>query len=258
MLVRDRPQGGIEILLVQRHASMGFMGSMHVFPGGKVCADDGSPKLAALIADGDPDARHAVWGEEIDAAASRARAIAAIRETFEEAGVLLGRGEALRDLAPLRSALLAGAPFAELLEQHALTLELGALQPLSRWITPASERTRFDTSFYVARAPHAQEARHDETENVACDWFAPADAIASSHRGAIRLAPPTALTIEAFAGARSADEALAIAARRPPPVILPILQRQGDDVVILYPGDPDHPVPVPAFPGPTRRVLRRV
>jgi 8-oxo-dGTP pyrophosphatase MutT (NUDIX family) len=55
VLVRDRPQGGIEILLVQRHASMGFMGGLHVFPGGKVCADDSSPNLTALIADGDTD-----------------------------------------------------------------------------------------------------------------------------------------------------------------------------------------------------------
>lgn len=257
MLVRDRPQGGIEILLVQRHASMGFMGGMHVFPGGKVCADDASPRLATLIAERDAEHSQAVWGAEIDAAAARARAIAAVRETFEESGVLLVRGEAPADLAALREALLAGADFAELIGGHGLTLDLAALQPLSRWITPESERTRFDTSFYVTRAPEGQFARHDERENIACGWFAPAEAIASSRRGAIRLAPPTALTLDGFAEATCADEALAIAARRPPPVILPILRREGDDIVILYPGDPDHPVSTPAFSGPTRRVLRR-
>ena len=257
VLVRDRVPDGIEILLVQRHAGMGFMGGMHVFPGGKVAASDASPLTSACVDAGTADPALCGWGPELDPLAVRSRAIAAIRETFEEAGVLLGCGAAPADLGELRARLLAGAAFHELLAGCGLRLELRALQPLSRWITPETEGTRFDTSFYVARAPEAQQADHDRGESVASGWFAPTDALDQSRSGRIRLAPPTALTLEGFLGVRSADEALAVAASRPPPVILPILRVLGEEWVILYPGDPEHPVQTPAFAGPTRRVLRR-
>jgi 8-oxo-dGTP pyrophosphatase MutT (NUDIX family) len=261
VLARDGERGGIEVFLVQRNGSMGFMGGMHVFPGGKVCAADDSARMRELIADHDDHACHCVWGDDVTAPHSVARAVAAVRETFEEAGVLLAERRSLTRagarLAELRARLLAGETFDALLEQAKLRLELGALQPLSRWITPASERQRFDTSFYVARAPHDQNADHDRTESIAGGWFAPEQAAAAAREGQIRLAPPTALTLESLAAVASVDAALALAASRPPPIILPILLTIGAEVVILYPGDPEHPVAEPAFAGPTRRVLRR-
>jgi 8-oxo-dGTP pyrophosphatase MutT (NUDIX family) len=257
VLVRARAAGGIEILLVQRHAGMGFMGGMHVFPGGKVSADDASSRAIARVEGRPGPSESALWGPELDPAAVRARAVAGIRETFEEAGVLLGCDTGRHDLADLRSRLLAGEAFSDLLEARGLTLELRALQPLSRWITPETEGKRFDTSFYVARAPAGQTADHDRKESVASGWFTPGDALHASRSGQIRLAPPTALTLEGFLEARTVDDALALAASRPPPVILPILRVLGDERVILYPGDPEHPVATPAFAGPTRRVFRR-
>lgn len=262
VLARDRARSGIEVFLVQRHGSMGFMGGMHVFPGGKVCGADGSDRVRGRIADLAPNASlHHVWGEGVSAGAAVARAVAAVRETFEEAGVLLcgyaARASADR-LAELRAALLSGADFGELLERADLAMELAPLQPLSRWVTPDGERVRFDTSFYVARAPTDQCATHDGSESIAADWFAPAHALAAARDGRLRLAPPTALTLESLREADSVEAALAMAARRPPPLVLPIIRTTGGSVMILYPGDPDHPVREPAFEGPTRRLLRRV
>ena len=261
VLARDAARGGIEIFLVQRHASMGFMGGMHVFPGGKVGPEDDSERMRAQIANCHDHARQCPWGEDVAAPESLARAVAAVRETFEEAGVLFAVRESLAGAggrtAELRARLLAGEPFDALLEQAGLQVDLGALQPLSRWITPASERQRFDTMFYVARAPDGQDAEHDRSESIAGAWFAPEQAAAAAREGRIRLAPPTALTLESLAAVASVDAALALAASRPPPTILPILRTVESDVVILYPGDPEHPVAEPAFAGPTRRILRR-
>jgi 8-oxo-dGTP pyrophosphatase MutT (NUDIX family) len=261
VLVRDGAQGGIEVFLVQRHGGMGFMGGMHVFPGGKISPGDGGERMRARIVDHEHEhPRHCVWGSDVPADESIARAVAGVRETFEEAGVLLAEPGSLarprEPLGTLRARVLAGEAFVELLEQAGLSLALAALQPLSRWITPASERQRFDTTFYVARAPHDQRADHDRQESIAGDWFAPEQAARAARQGSIRLAPPTALTLESLSGAASVDEALALAARRAPPTVLPIMRTIGSDVVILYPGDPEHPVSTKAFDGPTRRVLR--
>jgi 8-oxo-dGTP pyrophosphatase MutT (NUDIX family) len=262
VLARDRAAGGVEVFLVQRHGSMGFMGGMHVFPGGKVSSADGGERMCARIADYADHARHCVWGDDVPAADVVARAVAAVRETFEEAGVLLAERSSLaaacERIAELRGRLLAGEAFDALLEEAQLQLELAALQPVSRWITPASERQRFDTSFYLARAPHDQQAAHDRGESVAGAWYAPEDAADAARAGRIRLAPPTALTLESLAGLPSVDAAIAQCAQRPPPTVLPILRALGSEVVILYPGDPEHPVSTAAFAGPTRRVLRRV
>jgi 8-oxo-dGTP pyrophosphatase MutT (NUDIX family) len=206
-------------------------------------------------------AQPGAWGDDVDADAVLARAVAAIRETFEEAGVLLAASAAQpltpSSLSEMRARLLDGDDFGALLEQAELALELSALQPLARWITPESERTRFDTSFFLSRAPADQVACHDSKESVAGDWFAPAEALEAARHGRIRLAPPTALTLEGLLSAGSVDAALQLAASRTPPVVLPIIRAEGPEVVILYPGDPDHPVSRPAFAGPTRRVLRR-
>lgn len=261
VLTRDGAGSGIEVFLVQRQGSMGFMGGMHVFPGGKLCGADRSDRVRARIADlGSHAGRHQVWGEGVDAGDAVARAVAAVRETFEEAGVLLHRSgiQASADLlVQLRANLLSGADFGELLDRTGIDLELASLHPFSRWITPEAERMRFDTSFYVARSPGAQHATHDGRESMAGDWYAPAAALAAARDGRLRLAPPTALTLESLREATSVESALAIAARRPPPTILPIIRTRGSEVVIFYPGDPEHPVRTPAFEGPTRRVLRR-
>jgi 8-oxo-dGTP pyrophosphatase MutT (NUDIX family) len=256
VLARDGADG-LEIYLVQRHGSMGFMGGMHVFPGGKVAASDASPHMRARLECGVEGSRHEQWGDEIDRDAALHRLVAAVRETFEEAGVLVVDAPSSRDFAELRARLLAGEDFGRLLEQAGLKLQPALLEPLSRWITPESEPTRFDTTFYVARAPSGQEAAHDTQESVAGVWLAPSRALESSAAQKIRLAPPTARTLETLADASSVDAALALARSRPPPSILPIIRSVGSDVMIYYPGDPEHPVKTPFLKPPTRLVLRK-
>lgn len=261
VLARDALQRGIEIFLVQRHGSMGFMGGVHVFPGGKVSASDTTTSMRARVQDADNAAAHALWGDGVEADGNLSRAVAAVRETFEEAGILIAqdrRGTALGiTLSDTRARLLAGEDFATLLESADLALRLSMLVPLSRWITPESEPMRFDTNFYVARLPEGQEASHDLKESIGSGWLRPADALLASSEGRIRLAPPTTRTLEGLRDVESVEAALALSSSRPPPVILPILRTLGKEVVVLYPGDPEHPNPTPAFEGPTRLVLRR-
>jgi 8-oxo-dGTP pyrophosphatase MutT (NUDIX family) len=255
VLLRDGATG-VEVFLVQRHGSIGFMGGMHVFPGGKVADSDARAEVEAHSQDAACVDRHA-WGDGVDRDASFARAVAAIRETFEEAGVLLCAQAIGPGAADARARLLAGAPFADVLAELRVKLQLNALQPLSRWITPESEPVRFDTSFYVARAPSDQVADHDRTESIAALWVSPTGALQRAEAGEIRLAPPTARTLEGLAGVSSVEAAIADAARRAPPLVMPVIRTVGDEVVIYYPGDPEHPVAEPALSGPTRYVLRR-
>jgi 8-oxo-dGTP pyrophosphatase MutT (NUDIX family) len=255
VLLRDTAHGAPEVLLVQRHGGMGFMGGMHVFPGGKVAQGDASAVMRAQTEDaGACVARHA-FGPDIAEDDAFARAVAAVRETFEEACLLFTSG--VCDLAALRAELLGGLELGALLAREGHRIQLTALQPLSRWITPESEPVRFDTTFYVARSPEGQDAAHDQTEAIAAAWFTPEGALAASAADEIRLAPPTARTLEALLDVRSVEDGLAQARSRPPPVILPILRAQEDGMVVLYPGDPEHPVRERALPGTTRVVWRR-
>jgi 8-oxo-dGTP pyrophosphatase MutT (NUDIX family) len=258
VLARDAARGeGIEVFLVQRHAAMRFMGGMHVFPGGKVAGDDGSAAMRARVIDAHLAARDDAWGSGVEVGAALTRAVAAIRETLEEAGVLLGTERALPELEDARRRLHAGHAFADVLAALNVGLRIAHLQPLSRWITPESEPMRFDTSFYLARAPLDQQAACDERESVAALWIAPSAALKAAQHNEIRLAPPTAATLQALSTASSVEAALADAARQTVPVILPIIRRVGDDLMVLYPGDPEHPMPGPSLAGPTRRVLRK-
>ncbi|MFI5307181.1 MAG: NUDIX hydrolase [Polyangiales bacterium] len=257
LLRDDGPSREVEVFLVERQRSMGFMGGMHVFPGGKVSVGDTSTALQARIVDREHGARAEPWGHGVDAAAAAARAVAAIRETFEEAGVLLAKDCASADLAAMRERLLAGEDLAALLEHFGLWLELSLLQPLARWITPAREPVRFDTSFYLARLPTGQVAGHEEKESASGLWLSPSRALEASQAGRIRLAPPTARTLETLLFASSVDAAFEAVAARPLPVVLPVMRTVGDQLVILYPGDPEHPEPKRALDGPTRYVFRR-
>lgn len=257
VLARDCAEGGVEIFLVQRHGNLGFMGGMHVFPGGTLSPDDLGEHMRSRILDAAEERVVRPWGASIDRERAIGLAVAAIRETFEEAGVLLCPAADATTLAPLRTRLLAGGDaFPALLEEAGLVLCLDVLTPLSRWITPALEPKRYDTLFFLARAPVAQHAAHDERETIAGVWLSPDAALAKSRQGEIRLAPPTARTLEGIRSAASVDAALARAARGTPPRIEPIIRVSGDEVWILYPGDPEHPEAEAVFEGPTRVVLR--
>lgn len=249
LIARDTDDG-VEFLLGQRSASLRFMGGAHVFPGGGVQASDRSAAATRCVS-----VAALPWPGLADLEHDRAHVFACIRETLEEVGLLLGSAIATEQLVELRAETRSDRDFAECLAKRGLSLDLSTLVPLIRWITPQSEPVRFDTRFYVARAPEDQHAEADARETVGVIWRTPRAAIEDAERGVMRLSPPTRRTLQEIAHVSSVSELLARARAGTPPTIEPILRIIDGKRMILYPGDPDHPIPSPALGGPVRSLF---
>lgn len=211
ILLREGPQ----VYLLRRKPTMAFAPGMHVFPGGSVDPRDTAPGLA--WAGPDP----AEWARLLDVPEPAARGLvcAAVRETFEESGVLLAGPDehaVVADTTGLeaeRLALLAGRlSFAELLTGHGLVLRSDLLRFWARWITPEGAPRRFDTRFFVAALPPGQRTRDVGGEADRVVWLPPAEALRRADRGEIALMRPTRHTLREVAG--YADVAAVLAARR--------------------------------------------
>ena len=220
--VGDAPQ----ILVVERSAKMAFAAGALVFPGGRIDAEDRS--LAAAL--GRPD----------DAAK-----VSAIRETIEESGV----APALHgDLSPslglaLQQSLIDGAPFADLLAGHGLTLDLDALVPFARWLPAFAHARTFDTMFFLAPAPSGNwPPRPQPGECAAAEWATPVDLIARIDRGDASAIFPTKRNLERLA--RHADFAAAIADADAYPVdtITPWIEEVAGQRHVCIPADCGYPV----------------
>jgi 8-oxo-dGTP pyrophosphatase MutT (NUDIX family) len=254
LLLRDG-RAGLEVFMVRRHGRSAFMANAHVFPGGTVDPQDMEPALWERTRGRSASDAAGALGEE-DEGRALGLFCAAVRETFEEAGILLGRLERpAAGVEAARQRLLAGDPLAAVLGSLQALVELDRLVPHSRWITPEVEPRRYDARFFMAVAPPDQTARHDQVETTAGVWLEPRVAIERERAGQIHLPPPTLRTLEAIAGHPSSDAALAEAAARRPPTIAPVFREMGGQVVLCLPGDPGHPVAEPGLPGPTRLVL---
>jgi len=243
MLVRDAAgSDGIEVFLMQRSRS-GVFGGLHVFPGGKVDAADGSFHWATAP-DG-PDDAHSSGTLGIERG-GLAYWIACIRECFEEAGVLLARradGEFLElresdrrtRFEQWRDRLNAGESGAlrEMCQAEDLRLATDRLAYAAHWITPVDQPRRFDTRFFVAQAPDHQEALHDGRETVASHWIRPEDALVAFERGDLKLISPTFKNLQALCGHGSSESVLnSVRAIDPAtiPTILPRVRRRGDRI----------------------------
>ena len=229
-----RPAGagaGVEVLMLRRVAAMKFAPGAYVFPGGSVDPAD----YEAAVGWHGPDP--AEFGARLGASAEMARALvcAAVRETFEEAGVLLAGapdgGPVADPSGPSweadRAELAAGAvTLAELLSRRGLVLRADLLVPWARWITPEGEPRRFDARFFAAALPAGQRATGHAAESDHIAWLRPGDAIESARAGQISMLPPTATTLHDFAVAGAVDGGDAVAGilgRRP--VIEPVVPR---------------------------------
>src|SRR5499427_10032032 len=209
--------GGFEVYMLRRKPSMAFAPGAYVFPGGSVDQRDADEELAWA----GPDVDH--WGQVFDAPRELARALvcAAVRETFEESGVVLAGPSAESVVADTtgpdweadRQALLdRSLSLAELLARRRLILRSDLLRPWSRWITPAAEPRRFDARFFAAALPPGQRTRDVGGEAAAVQWITPAAAIEAARARQIDLWLPTAVTLAELAD--FPDATAVLAARR--------------------------------------------
>ena len=255
LLVRDADAGGVEVFMLRRTFNAAFASGMFVFPGGKVDDVDGVDEIAELC-DGLTDARaSSLLGI---ANGGLAYWVACIRECFEEAGVLLARHETTGDVVRFDDEATAqrfeverenihdgSVALLDLCKREGLRLTTDDIHYVSHWITPMGEKRRFDTRFFIARAPQAQEPLLDDGETIESFWISPQEAIERAHEKDLMLMPPTKANIEFLLPFKTADEVLAAAAQvGMPQTILPKLKIDADGRVvgIAMPGDPEYAV----------------
>src|SRR5262245_28574200 len=208
---------GPEMFMVRRHQDTAFMGGAYVFPGGRVDAHDHDGSDAWC--DGVAHAASQLSG--LDTETAVAYHVAAARELFEEAGVLLARDAGghfvslagndvhARFKAYRHDVHSGGATLQSIAEREQLRLALDALVLFAHWVTPPIDTRQFDTRFFMARLPPNQTPAHDESETTHSSWLTSADAIAQSVRNDIVLPPPTWATIRELEAFTSVDEAMA-------------------------------------------------
>ncbi|AVS97136.1 MBL fold metallo-hydrolase, partial [Paracidovorax avenae] len=206
LLLRDAPGGGLEVLMTRRSPQASFAPGAYVFPGGAIDAQDAEAATHAHV-----DHRPAQAGERIT------QAVAAIRESFEELGVLLarhadGRFADARDIA----ALDRGAPFVAQCAARGLRLAADAVFLLAHWTADRDLPRRFDVPFLVARMPQGQEPVADETEQFEPVWVRPRDALDRHAAGRFFMIFPTIRTLERLAEFAGADAVLAAVAHEQP------------------------------------------
>ncbi len=213
MLLRDGA-GGLEVYLLRRVTSMAFAAGMYAFPGGGVDPRDADADLAWT------GSTVEVWADRLGVSPELARALvaAAVRETFEEAGVLLAGPSPDAVVGDMRDesweadrlALLdRSQALSELLETRGLVLRADLLRPWAHWITPEFEPRRYDTSFFVAALPAEQQTRHVGGEADRVVWMRPADVVQGYLDGELGMFPPTLVAVSELAAFDSVAAALA-------------------------------------------------
>lgn len=217
ILLRDagRSSGGIEVLLVQRHARSAFLPGAHVFPGGVVEEADFAPEMGLRCQGLSFDQAHRIIEDVSPPEKSLGFFVAAIREAFEESGILLAHGQ--RPIDGMQMVRLGGfrakananpSSFVSLLRDEGLELAAGRLSYFAHWITPEVLPIRFDARFFVAAAPPGQEASADGKETVGARWICPHDALEEHRKGTLKLAPPTFNSLTELATFRTVDKAI--------------------------------------------------
>jgi 8-oxo-dGTP pyrophosphatase MutT (NUDIX family) len=247
MLVRDAPD--LEVFMLRRNLRSDFVGGAYVFPGGGVDDHDRFSDLEAVCtgrSDADASAQLGV------ASGGLAFWVAAIRESFEEAGVLLAydHDELVRFEDPAvverfadhRAEVDRGdRRLIEVCQSEGLRLAVDTMYYFSHWITPEGPTRRYDTRFFVARAPEAQVPLHDDHEVIANLWVRPSEALAAHRAGEFEMIFPTVRTLLALERFETADELLAAAAAiSEVPTILPRIVQDDGGVRIVLPGDPGY------------------
>lgn len=242
LLLREDAHG-LEVFLVRRNAVVDFMAGAHVFPGGKVDPEDSEPALLERLRG------------ELGPSTPPELYIAAIRETLEEAGVLLGSRIPEKRLAEARRALHDRTPFASVAAELDVTLDAGLLVPWTRWVTPAASPKRFDARFFLAAVPAQQLASHDEHETTESVWMRALDALEQVEQGTMLVAPATYKCLAVLATYRDLNEAFTAARADPVRTWCPVVRMEEGKRLIILSDDPEHPDRFARMPGPTRMVF---
>ncbi|MET8570451.1 NUDIX hydrolase [Streptomyces sp. NPDC004783] len=255
MLLKDTGSGPA-VHMLRRRTSMAFAGGAYAYPGGGVDPRDDDRDI------GWAGPTRAWWADRlgVDEAGAQAIVCAAVRETYEEAGVLLAgaapdavvgdtTGE---DWETDRAALVARElSFAEFLDRRGLVLRSDLLGAWARWITPEFEARRYDTWFFVAVLPEGQRTRNASTEADRTVWITPADAAAGYDKGELLMMPPTIATLRGLAEHGTAAEALASATGRDmTPVVAKARLAEGE-IVLSWPGHDEFTKHIPSTPAPS-------
>jgi 8-oxo-dGTP pyrophosphatase MutT (NUDIX family) len=238
VLARDAAEGP-EVLLLRRHRASGFAAGAWVFPGGVV--DEGDAGAADMVTGPPADA----WAARLGTADAVAFVAAAIREAFEETGILLhtpgpaSHAPADEALVVARRALLSGVVgIREVAVSLGVRFDASSLVYLAHWVTPEPEPRRYDTRFFLARVPEGAVCTPHRGELVDSRWAGAGTAVAEFEAGRLPLLPPTVLTLRALAAFASVDAMLASLADAPVPEILPVMRAVGAGVEIVLPDLP--------------------
>ncbi|MFG2343940.1 NUDIX hydrolase [Streptomyces phaeochromogenes] len=240
MLLKDTDSTPV-VHMLRRRASMAFAGGAYAYPGGGVDPRDDDRQIRWA------GPTRAWWASRLGVDETTAQAIvcAAVRETYEEAGVLLAgptedtvvgdtTGE---EWEADRAALVArDLSFAEFLERRGLVLRSDLLGAWTRWITPEFEPRRYDTWFFVAALPEGQRTRNASTEADRTVWIRPADARDGYDKGDLLMMPPTIATLRQLGAYATAAEALAAAPGRDMTPVLAQARLEGGELVLSWPG----------------------
>jgi 8-oxo-dGTP pyrophosphatase MutT (NUDIX family) len=251
VLLRDGAEG-LEVFLMRRANESDVLGGAYVFPGGKL--DEADALLAhTLQLDHPADQLVARLGEPgLTPETALALYVAAVREAYEECGVLLAH-------EPPNSSAVADLSFAQRVQADGVHLTLSGLVPWSRWVTPRQAslmNKRFDTRFFLVAMPSTQQAVHDDHETTHSEWMTPRDALTRYWARELAMAPPQIMSLVQLARHSNVDSALVEASMRLPPTIEPEPFDENGMRVICYPGDERHSNPCAAIPGPTRLMFR--
>lgn len=233
VMLRDGA-AGIEVFMIERHQGTGAFAGALVFPGGKVDEEDRAHWPSLEVPNAGPE--QGFW-------------VASVRETFEEAGILLARssegGEIVggEHASRLVAEARGGKPasFAGLLDREKLVPAVDSLVHFGHWITPLWAPRRFDTHFFLIGAPEGQEAMLDEGESAAGTWMRPADVLADADKGHHSLVAVTRFTLELLSTWNTVTEAMAGARKRKVVTVLPVRQKTETGFILRIPQDAGYP-----------------
>lgn len=258
VMLRDGSHG-LEVFLIKRHIKSNVLGGAYVFPGGKGDKLDSELDTARYIDQPQLELHTALNERDIDHVTATGLYIAAVREVFEESGVLFAHGVSPADASRATAMLREGQAFADVLASMQLRLQTSSLTPWSRWITPITPSVmnkRFDTRFFVAAVPAGQVAVHDNFEATESVWLKPRAALEQHRDRLIEMAPPQIMTLAHLSRFDDVNAAMQYARGSKPPVIQPHAIDIDGARVVCYPGDEQHSVKEKAMPGPTRLCYR--